>query len=228
MSIVLVVIGAYLLINFLPDIIGWLRWECPKRRRTKKQIKEKQRYTRNAKMTTTAQCGLSNVLELTQDAHYKQARFENGIVYAVVGTSTYKIGSYDASGIVYSADSYEIGKVSDGIVSLNRLGDLKRYIKTYYNKTDEGELTDGERAAYAAMCKATELLWTCAEVFDFGRVNDFRTGDVVATVKYTRTENEKSAVGYGACFICLQYMTMQNTAYSMFYCPLGTRFRAIS
>jgi len=229
MQIVLIIIVVLLLLRFLPDLIGWLRYDLPKHSEAKKRRREQQAREAERERRYNAEHSTPNVLVLQQDAPYKQARFQNGTVYVMIGSREFKIGSYGTDGKVYSADGYEIGRVgvskdADALISLNRLGDLQRHLETYYNKSDERQLTENEMKEYSPLCKNTNVAWTCARVWRHGVVDDFDTSEEIAQPKHCVTGNEQSTLGYGACFICLQYMTMQNTRYSRFYCPLGTYF----
>ena len=178
----------------------------------------------------------------------KNAYFKAGIVYEYCANINEEIiiGRYDNFGKVYDRNGYEIGKVSildecSALIQLNRLGDLRRLIEVLFNKSDEQSLTKEEKDRYYLTIRKVNIAWNCAEIRRNGGISDFSTDKLIARPEYlygneettnmkgkqeviNTNDNKNNLLGYGACFVCLQYENAHGK-YADFYCPIGETFK---
>lgn len=178
----------------------------------------------------------------------EKAYFKAGIVYEYLANINEEdvIGRYDNFGKVYDRNGYEIGEVSicdeySALIQLNRLGDLRRLREALFNKSDEQSLTEEEKDLYYPMTRKMNIAWTCVELNHTGGISDLKTYESVAKPEYLYEEerttnmkehqefintndNKNNLLGYGACFVCLQYENAHGK-YADFYCPIGETFK---
>ena len=159
-----------------------------------------------------------NLFILRENLHYKNAYYKNGVVYCQQEIKDFIIGYYDENGTVYSNNHQEIGRVSSELIQMNRLGEL-----------DDVRNKLGDEA-YFSLCKATNICWNCAEIslYDstFGCIREFLGLEEPIGAPVQSLMKEKNAVGYGACFLCLEYFNGASSGgkYASFYCALGEKF----
>ena len=165
-----------------------------------------------------------NVLTYRDGNKEYNARFEDGVVYAMHGCGEYVIGYYACEDgewkVRCASDKGEIGSISKSVSSFqliyfNRLGDLARY-KNMLKKLAEDNpwLTKEEQERqHNNAVKNIQLSWCCAEIFgDF--ILDINTQEVIAS------SNSRDVIGNAAAFICLQYDVVMEGKYHDFYSPI--------
>ena len=160
-----------------------------------------------------------NLFVLRENLSHRYACFDNGKVFAVDAANKHLIGYYDDDGTIYSDMKQQIGHVSGELIQMNRLGELEDV------RSKLGE------DAYFSLCRATNIAWTCAEVSlypsSFGFIQEFLGGEPIGDPDRSLMEDQ-SAIGYAACFLCLEYFNGYNCGgkHARFYCPLGQYFIA--
>lgn len=186
----------------------------------------------------------TNILKSENGTHSNMAYFDDGVVYCYLQNIDKEIviGRYTSDGIVSDGDGYQIGKISDGIIMLNRLGDMQRVRESLFGKSDERSLTQEEGEVYYPMARRVTLCWNCAESSDYGAITDFKTYQKIAEPinsydpesqsvnrvahqKWLQEwQNDTYSLGFGACFVCLAYLNGTSTKYGSFYCPTDETF----
>lgn len=186
----------------------------------------------------------TNILKSENGTYGNLAYFDDGVVYCYLQNINKEIviGRYTSDGIVFDADGYEIGRISDETVMLNRLGDMQRLRESLFGKSDELSLTQEEKDLYYPTARRVKLCYFCAESNVFGGITDYKTHETIATPIYSYNPESQSvnriahqkwlpdgkntmySLGFGACFVCLAYVNGKSTKYGSFYCPIGETF----
>lgn len=209
--------------GLLPFVIAWLFLALisrtkrrVERKRQEKQHEENRREQLEREKEYNKKYYRTNVLVLKENLESNKAYFKDHTVYNITNYGDFVIGTFDDQGNVYSTNNKQIAEItlkdeSEGTIKLLRVDELEE-LRRYNNDERFNRLLD-----------KTSPFWICAEVDWSGRIADWLTGEAIARREYSAGECEKNAIGYGACFVCLQYQIGAHGKYADFYTsPIGT------